>query len=335
VRLSTLVTALKLMKHRGGLVLMRDLRTQVRLNFLFAGMETGLLPALRTPHSRDELVTLLAAKREDLLDALLDVGVSTGELSLRDTTYRVAGRRSKAMLEAHGDMFVAIVEAYATYYNSLYRELPERLRGGPLGNQLELIGDLVARASQVSDPFLHHFVKRAAGSGARRMLEIGCGSGAHLRIAALANPALSGLGLDIDPAVVNQARRSLEIWGLSERFEVVEGDVRNHLELGLFDLITMYNVIYYFRPEERGPLLASLRQRLRPGGALAIGTSAQSKGRDAMTANLDLATRSLAGCAALPDLAELETSLRCNGFSTIEKTRLIPGGEYWGIWAST
>jgi hypothetical protein len=97
----------------------------------------------------------------------------------------------------------------------------------------------------------------------------------------------------------------------------------------------MYNVVYYFRAEERGPLLASLRRRLRPGGALAIGTSARSKGRDAMTANLDLAARSLAGCSALPDLAELETSLRDNGLPAIEKTRLIPGAEYWGIWAPT
>ncbi len=206
--LSALLTAVKLMKHRGGLALMGDLRTQVRLNFLFAAFETGLLSALRAPHSRQELAALLSVKREDLLDALLDVGVSTGELRVREGIYRIAGRRSQAMLHAQGDMFVAMVQAYATYYNSLYRELPARMRGGPLGSQLEHIGDLVARASQISDPFLCNFVKRAAGRGARRVMEIGCGSGAHLRTAARANPALCGLGLDLDPVVVSRARRT-------------------------------------------------------------------------------------------------------------------------------
>ena len=39
----------------------------------------------------------------------------------------------------------------------------------------------------------------------------------------------------------------------------------------------------------------------------------------------------MVGCAALPDLDELEATLCDSGFPAIEKTRLVPGSEYWGI----
>lgn len=333
MNIPALLTTLKLLKHRGALTLMADMRTQIRLHFLFAAAESGLLPALRAPHSRRELVVLLGVTREDLLDALLDLGVSTGELTVHDGTYEVVGRRSKAMLDPQGDMFVALVQAQCTYYNTLYRDLPERLRGGPLDHRLEQIGELVARVSKISDPFLRTFVQRAVtGKGTRRVLEIGCGSGAHLRAAANANAALTGVGLELDPAVVKQARHNLEDWGLSERIQVLEGDIRSPGEIGCdFDLITMYNVVYYFRADERGTVFASLRRLLRSGGTLAIATSARSNGRDALSANLDIATRSMVGCSALPELAELHAMLRDSGFSVIETTRLIPGSEYWGI----
>ncbi|MHB8875929.1 MAG: SAM-dependent methyltransferase [Myxococcaceae bacterium] len=171
------------------------------------------------------------------------------------------------------------------------------------------------------------------GTCARRVLELGCGSAAHLRTAALANPELRGVGLEIDGAVVKQALDNLAQWELSARFQVLEGDVRHPpAELtGPFDVVTLYNLIYYFPPEERRGLLASLKPLLAEGGVVAIVTSAQSKGRDAVTANLDVATRSMVGCWPLPDEAELLAQLSGAGFTSTSSSRLMPGGAYYGI----
>lgn len=185
--LSTWRATFELLRRPGALALMRAVQCQIRLDFLFAASGCGLFAALRSPRTRSELLNLLHARRPELLDALLDVGLSAGELSRRGETHSVVGRRSRALRADDGDALVALVEAYSTYYNKLYRELPQRLRGGPLSDELDRIGDLVARVSTISDSFLRTFVRRTAGSSPRHMLEIGCGSGAHLRSAAEAN----------------------------------------------------------------------------------------------------------------------------------------------------
>jgi SAM-dependent methyltransferase len=299
--------------------------------------QCGALEALRTPRTRQELAEALHIQRLDLLEALLDLGVSVGELRLHDGCYSIAGSRSRLLVGGNRDGFAALIEALHTYYNSVYRELPGRLAGQPNGNHLEHIGELVARVSRISEPFMRNFVRRAvAGAGRRRILEVGCGSGAHLRTAAEANPALCGVGLEIDPAVVKQAQSNLEQWGLRSRFLVLEGDIRRPpAELaGPFDVITLYNLVYYFPPEERSGLLASLRPLLAAGGVVAIVTIAQSKGTDAIAANLDVATRSMVGCWPLPDVDELQGQLREAGFSSIGTSRLMPGAAYFGIAAA-
>jgi 4-hydroxy-2,2'-bipyrrole-5-carbaldehyde O-methyltransferase len=331
--LDRLFAALTFLRRPGALKLMGDATTAVRQNFLFAAARCGLLEALRTPRTTEELVTLLRVQRLDLLDALLDLGVSVGELRVRHSKYLVAGARSRALVAPGGEGLAGLVEALHTYYNSVYRELPGRLHGEPNGNYLEHIGGLVAQVSRMSEPFMKGFVERAvAGTGPRRVLELGCGSGAHLRTAAMANPGLSGVGLELDPAVVAQAQANLDRWGLGARFQVLQGDLRLlPAGLGRFDVITLHNVIYYFSPEKRPELLASLRPALTAGGTLVLVTSAQSRGTDAMAANLDVATRSIVGCWPLPDLDELRRQLSEAGFASTSVTRLMPGAAYYGL----
>jgi len=331
-----LVTALRTLKSRGSMQILRDGTSMVRQHFLFAAAESGLLEALRVPRTRDELRERLRVERPELLEALLDLGVSLRELSLRAGAYGVRGARSRALLGPDGDTMAAVVQAGVTYYNSVYRELPGRLRGGPRSDDLQHIGSLVARVSRLSEPFVRNFVRRTVkGRGPMRILEIGCGSGALMKTAWQANPELTGVGLDMDPDVVEQARRNLEEWGIGDRFMVLAGDVRNpppELQ-GPFDVISLYNLVYYFSVAERLALFASLLPLLSSGGVVAIVSSTQSKGRDPVTANLDLATRSLVGCWPLPDLEELEAQLARSGYSRLEKIRLVPGSQYYGITA--
>jgi 4-hydroxy-2,2'-bipyrrole-5-carbaldehyde O-methyltransferase len=314
----------------------RDWRTLVRMHFLHAAVDSGLLEALRTPASRDELLQELKVKRPELLDALLDVGLALGELSRRNGCYKVKGRRARSLIGDRGDPLAALIQANVTYYNSVYRNVSDRLRGAPRGEYLEEIGDLVARVSKLAEPYVRRFVKSTvAGRQPMRILDVGCGSGVYLRAAHEANRSATGVGIDMDGAVVEQARRNLERWGMADRFEVMVSDIRElPADLsGPFDLITLYNVIYYIPVAERASLFSSLRSLLSPIGTVAIVTSTESGGRDLFAANLNLATSSMVGNTPLPELDEITAQLDDGGFTSIKITRLVPRSAFYGIHA--
>jgi tRNA1(Val) A37 N6-methylase TrmN6 len=63
-----------------------------------------------------------------------------------------------------------------------------------------------------------------AVSGAR-VLEAGCGVGAALLAAATRQPGVSFTGLERDPAAAALARRNVELNGLADRVEILDGDV--------------------------------------------------------------------------------------------------------------
>ena len=77
-----------------------------------------------------------------------------------------------------------------------------------------------------------------AKSGAARLLEIGCGSGVYLRYAAMRNPELTAVGVELQPAVAEMARTNLRSWGLEGRVKVETGDFRARTAGELFDIAT-------------------------------------------------------------------------------------------------
>jgi len=316
------------------LLFMRDWRSVVRFHFLYAGLESGLLESLRTPCSKEELMGKLDVKRSELLEGLLEVGISLGELACKDGLYRVKGKRARSVVDSRGDAFAALVQGNLTYYNSVYRNVGARLRGAPLGHYLEEIGDLVARYSRLAEPFVHAFVRdMVAGKGSLRMLDVGCGSGAYLRAAVESNPNVTAVGIEVDEDVVEQARQNLASWGIGHRCTVIVADIRKPPAdlTGSFDLITLFNIVYYFTLEERLDLLRALRGMLAPSGALAVVSSMRGAGQDLMAANLNLATSSMVGCTRLPDLDELSTQLMESGFDQIRQSRLMPSSAMYGV----
>ncbi|MGA7730398.1 MAG: methyltransferase domain-containing protein [Chloroflexia bacterium] len=315
--------------------IMQDLRVYTRVGYLYAALRSGLLHALRAPATGHELARKLNVQRPELLEALLRVGVSIGELSIRGGRYRVRGARSKALLDPTNDPLAAVIEEFVTYHASVYRHMPERLSGAPLGDYLSGTGDLIARSSRVLEPFMADFVREAATRGnPGTLLEIGCGSGIYIRHAAEANPRLTGMGIDMQEDVVRQARDNLGQWGLVDRFKVVLGDIRMPPpDVGEgYDLVTLYNNVYYFPVEERGALFKTLRALVSPGGSLALLSSMQ--GTTPLAADFDLSLRSTQGCSPLPRLAGLKQQLQAAGFRRVESTRLVPTEPFYGVIAT-
>ena len=83
------------------------------------------------------------------------------------------------------------------------------------------------------------------------VLEAGCGAGAVLLAAAARRPAAHFVGVERDPAFADLARRNVPLNGLTERVEIVDGDVgRGFAALGRppFDA-ALANPPYFDDPE--------------------------------------------------------------------------------------
>ncbi len=328
---------LRLLRIPGMLSVMKDWQAFLRMHFVYAGYESGLLAALKTPQSREALIETLGVKRPDLLDALLDMGRALGELTVNGGRFAIRGKRSKAVISGGGDIIAAMIQANVTYYSDAYRHAAGRLKGGELGDDLEEIGDLVARFSKGVEPIIRKFVSGlVGGKPSMRVLDVGCGSGVHLKSVYTANDRATGIGMDLDPSVVRQATENIERWGLKDRFEILHGDIRNPPEevTGSFDLITLYNILYYFNEEDRDALLRRAAGLLSPGGVLAVVMNFHSQGKDIAAANLNVVNCSLKGLTPLPGVDEMTLVLQTAGFSDIRVHRFIPASTFCGIAAS-
>ena len=235
-----------------------------------------------------------------------------------------------------GDALAAVIQADTTYYCNAYRHLADRMRGAPLGDDLAEIGEIVARFGKLAEPMFRNFIKSSVnGSQCRRILDVGCGSGFVLRTAHQINHNLTGAGIDTDTKVAEQARRNLEQWGISDRFAILAGDIRDQLgKLGdPFDLISTFNTIYYFQPDERTGFFNLLRTLLTTQGRLVLVNTFRSRGKDASAANLNIVNSSLNHLTLLPDLDAIKAQLNEAGFRRIQLTKFMPGSEFYGITA--
>ena len=334
MKLNYTLSILRMLKIPGLLRVMRDWQAFLRMQFLFAAYESDLLSALTSACSREKLVERLGVKRLDLLDALLDMGQAVGELGRTGECFYLKGKRARAIVGDKGDLLAALIQANVTYYSDAYRHAAGRLRGEALGDDLEKIGDVVARFSKGVEFIIEKFVSTvASGKKPLRVLDVGCGSGIHLKNVYAVNPHATGAGLEIDPVVVKQAKENITEWGLTDRFDIFHGDIRNPPEAitGSFELITLYNILYYFEEKDRTELLLKAHSLLSPGGVLAVVMNFHSEGRDISAANLNMVNCSLKGLTPLPGLKETTSLLKQCGYDRIKIHRFIPGSTFCGI----
>jgi SAM-dependent methyltransferase len=326
----------RIMKTPGLYPIMKDWMACIRMNFIFAAYESGLLQALIQPCNRNTLIERLHVERTELLDALLEVGLATKELTIHDEQYSIKGKRSKTVSGADGDMLAAMIQANMTYYSDAYRNATSRMRGAELGQELDEIGDIVARFSKFTEPIIKNLLSSIVhAKNPIAVLDVGCGSGFLLRSAYEINNNAKGIGLDIDPAVVDQAKANMASWGLADRFNIQHGNILDFkTDSGPFNLISLLNILYYFDLDERLRLVKKLREMLSSDGKLAVVMSFRSKGKDIGTANLNMVNSSLKGLTPLPYLEEIKSLLKQCGFRKIKVHRFMPGSTFYGMVAS-
>src|SRR5262245_57703400 len=182
-----------------------DIKAGIRLNFLHAACASGLLRQLRDWKQRSEL-----KPQFEMLDALLDVGVTLGELKRRGNQYRISGKRALALSGEDGDSLAALIEEFVTYHSAVYQDFANLSATSGKQDYLAGKGEVIARSSRLLEPFMVDYVHdQVAAKGPLTMLEVGCGSGIYLRHAACANPQATGIGIDLQKDVIAETSKRL------------------------------------------------------------------------------------------------------------------------------
>jgi len=311
-----------------------NLKSFYKLAFLTAAAEAGLLQQLASgPATLNALAESFAAvgQGKDALQAWLQMGVHLRLLSLGPRGYTLRGL-AKMLARSENDPALALAQEVAGLHHKLITATIPKLRNGELWNLADQDGELIARSSRVFEPFQSEVIQRLFPSrGVLRLLEIGCGSGVYLRYATTRNPALTALGVELQPAVAEMARKNLRSWGLDGRVLIEEGDIRTKARGESFDLATLYNNIYYFPVEERVALFQHIAHFLTRGGFLLVTTCCQGGSLGAEALNLwAAATR---GAGRLPGQDELVRQLRQAGYARVKTTNLLPGGRFFAFQA--
>lgn len=300
-----------------------------KLTFLAAAGESGLLSLLaHGPVTFESIAAHVCAQGQgrEALEAWLQMGVRLKLLTLGGGGYALRGVAA-ALARPENDAAVAMVEEVVGLHHELIAETLPKVRGGDLFTLADQDGELIARSSRILEAFQADAIQRTfPKQGSTRLLEIGCGSGVYLKHAGAANPALTAVGVELQPAVAEAARTNLRNWGLEGRVSVETGDIREKTPSELFDIATLYNNIYYFPVEERAALLKHIAGFLKPRGFLLLTTCC--KGGSLGSEALNLWGAATAGCGRLPSEDELVGQLQEAGYRSVRAMNLLPGDRF-------
>jgi SAM-dependent methyltransferase len=305
----------------------------VRALFLASAVQTGLLPYLRTARRFDDIAQRIDCRRSDRLHAWLGVGVDLGELGSHGETYRVIGRRGRALAE--GDhLLVAHYRSMLEYQVGPYADLASLLRDDPGTGRddLDRYAEDIARVSLAAAPFVRSLLRDIVTEVRPvRVVDAGCGSGDYTKAVLQSDPAVEVDGIDLSEEVIVAARRRLDDAGLGGRARLHAGDIEDWLRgrQGRFDLVLLLNNVYYFDPARRPDLYRQIAGCLTGGGEMLV-VSMTTPGSIA-AAHLDFMLTCQGGAASLPRRADLVADIAGAGFEIVEVRRLVPTEPFVGV----
>jgi len=227
----------------------------------------------KNPMSAQEIANRLEATVRGvtiLLDAVVSMGLLEKKEDKYDCPVEVASMLSK---ESPTSMLPVVMLAiggwkrWSDLTGIVYRG--NRSRGTPF--------DIKESEQEAFTGAMHAIAYRMAPSivaaikpgKARKLLDIGGGSGAYTQAFLEASPALTATIFDL-PSVINIARRRLATTGLLDRIQLVAGDFcKDELPTG-HDLALLSAIIHQNSPEQNIELFRKILRALQPEGRLVI-----------------------------------------------------------------
>lgn len=302
-----------------------------RLGYIAGLVDNGYFQLLaKKPLSLHEIMSTMGIEPEQTasLQAWLQVGVRLHEISAQNGKYGLSGISKQLAKLSENDAYLAITQEVAILHHNLILKTPAQLKSGKQWSMSDQDGEMIARSSRILEPLQNEVIHTLyPKAGSVRLLEVGCGTGIYIKLAAISNPQLTAVGLELQAPVADMARQNMEAWGLQERVTIEVGDVREKSFADGFDLVTSYNNIYYFPVADRVALLKQLRSFLKPGGSLFLTTGCQGGSLAMELLNLWGATTQ--GCDRLPDADEMVSQMESAGFVNVTKKSLMPGDAFY------
>jgi 2-polyprenyl-3-methyl-5-hydroxy-6-metoxy-1,4-benzoquinol methylase len=208
--------------------------------------------------------------RAGLAVQLLDVDPASGHYSLaphmdvllaQPDDYRYMGALARLYVESA----------------RIFDDVPGMLRSGDTRTYQEQREALIEAAAAATEG-LAEFVARAIvrrlpnlrGNPDLAILDLGCGTGALLVALAKALPDSRIVGLDVEARSVQKAKARIRAAGFEDRVEAQLAAAEDLGQAGVFDLITMVQVLHETRENTRATILARAYTALRPGGSLVM-----------------------------------------------------------------
>lgn len=196
-----------------------------RAFILLALHETGVFERLRRegPQTVEQLAQGCGVDAY-LLDGVLHFLVFADRILRKEGDRFALTERGEDMLFT--DPVLAFTYGAVGAYACLLTELLPSLKGRKrYGKDFERDGRFLARGSfftgRANYPWV---VEQMAKRGVRTFADLGCGSADVLIAFCRLHPDLRGIGIDISPGVLREARQRVEQAGLSDRISLIEGD---------------------------------------------------------------------------------------------------------------
>jgi 2-polyprenyl-3-methyl-5-hydroxy-6-metoxy-1,4-benzoquinol methylase len=297
-----------------------------RAGFVSTAISEGIYDVLsHGPASREDIQKAIGSDfNQEGLEAWLDFGVSLGELGRTSAGYSIRGAFSKELLKASNDTWKAFLQARVEVFYNYIVKTPTFLKQNKQFEFSQSYGELFARSSRTVEPILIDVVDSVIPrNDGCHLLEVGCGSGVYIKRACERNPYLTVIGLELQKEVAEFARENTLKWQIQDRVTIEPVDVRKYKCDKKFDIVTFYNLIYYFSVDNRTELLRHLGGFLSPGGQLILTTLCQVNNPSIQLMNLWASMTD--GCGPLPFPEQLCDQLQEAGFNKVQLERLIPG----------
>lgn len=241
---------------------------------LHTGFELGLWEELQDDKSIEEILKFHPDWNSLLMEHWLEQARIQGLIVRNNGKYRV-NRVGKAINLYRNYGLEALYKEFVLYWGPTFSQLPQLItREAARPNmESEMENELISRASRASEVFVWPLLKaKCEKENWQRILDVGCGEGFFLKKFMQEFPRIKGLGIDINPAVVERAQAQANPY--SERLKIELGDILDCPDpLEKYDCCLLNNNIYYFPREQRVEILARIKTWLVPGGRIGILTA--------------------------------------------------------------
>ncbi|GAA0453394.1 SAM-dependent methyltransferase [Paractinoplanes deccanensis] len=243
------------------------------------GRDLGLYAALRDQPRTAAALAKTTEIDERYAREWLEQQAAAGLLTVNGDTFTLAPGLDEVLLDEGGPDYLGtagefavglalltprVIAAFKTGEGISYADYGRHIRHGIAAFNRPMFDHLLTTAWLPSVPDVETRLRANPGA---RVLDLGCGTGHSSVALALAYPAITVRGIDLDEASIAAARTAAAQAGVADRVSFAVGDAAE--AAGTYDLVTIFEALHDMG--DPVGVLRRARQLLAAGGSVFIG----------------------------------------------------------------